>query len=161
MTFYANLNNPNNSVGPSQVTYTVATTGADAGVLIEKVQVPDSSTPSSSTGYAYCAAEDPAASATCKARLKVRRLATGVVVDATHSLFTYFSNDPSAVTGDSAQVGAGAPLTPEEIDKLLSVEVSTTVKSSSPTKPKPTTYIQRVLLPNSQAVLRPGTETTP
>jgi len=161
MKFYANLNNPNNTVGPSQVTYTVATTGPDAFVLIEKVQIPDTATPSSSTGYSFCAAEVTGASAACKARLKVTRLATGVVIDATHSLFTYYSNDPSAATGGSAQVGIGVPLTPEEIDKLLSVEVSTTVRSASATKPKPTTYIQRVLLPNSQAVLRPGTETTP
>lgn len=161
MTFYANLNNPNNSVGPSRVTYTVATTGPDANVLIEKVQVPDPVAPSTSTGYAYCPAETAGASPACKARLKVTRLATGVVVDSTHTLFAYYSNDASAVTGASVQVGVGVPLTAEEIDKLLSVEVSTTVRSTSATKPKPTTYIQRVLLPNSQAVLRPGTETTP
>ncbi|WP_028048421.1 PilW family protein [Cellulomonas sp. URHD0024] len=160
MSFYSNLNNANNATGPSRVTYTVATTGPDAGVLIEKIQVPDSPLPSSDTGYAYCNAEDSAASTACKLRLKTRRLTTGVVTDVDHTLFRYYSNE-ALPTGDSKQLGVGTPLTGPEIDNLLSVEVSATVQVASPTHPKPTTYIQRVLLPNSQAVLRPGTETTP
>ena len=58
-------------------------------------------------------------------------------------------------------MGVGVPLTATNIDALLSVEISTTVKSASPTKPKPTTYIQRVLLPNSQTLLRPAEDVTP
>ena len=50
--FYANLNNEGGSVGPSRVTYTVATSGPTAGQLIETVQRPDPDGPTS-TGFAY------------------------------------------------------------------------------------------------------------
>lgn len=92
MKFYANLNNVGNSVGPSQITYTIGTTGSDAGVLLEKVQIPDSPTPTGS-GYTYCNAEAAGASAACKGRLTTRRLATGVVTSAAEPTFSYFRAD--------------------------------------------------------------------
>ena len=46
--FYADVDNPKNSVGPSRVTYSVV-----GGVLSETVQKPDSPTPDAA-GYHYC-----------------------------------------------------------------------------------------------------------
>jgi type II secretory pathway pseudopilin PulG len=159
MKFYANLNNPKNAVGPSQVSYTVATSGVDAGKLIERVQTPDSATPDTAIGYTYCDATLATATPDCKLRLKVQTLATGVVVDSTHTLFSYFSDTDSV--NAMVPAGAGSSLTAAQIDQVLSVELRPTVQSTSNTKPKPTTYIQRILLPNQQAVLRTDEEATP
>lgn len=153
--FYANFHNPNNSVGPSRVTYTVATTGAEAGTLTEKVQIPDSPVPS--PNYAWCNAEAPTASADCKARLTTRVLARGVALG--RPLFTYYPStcdtEPTAAnTCDSMPLTAGA-LTSSQLEKLLSVEVMLTVQSTAATKPNPTTYVERILFPNSDAILRP------
>lgn len=154
MTFFGNLDNEDNSRGPSRITYSVATSGADAGVLIEKVQRPDSAVPSSN-GYTYCSAEAPSAPAACKSRLTVRRLAAGVQTATGTPLFSYYSG-----AGDRLTV-SGTGLTSDQLEKVLSVELVVTVQSENATKPKPTTYIQRVLLPNSQAILKPGEESTP
>jgi Tfp pilus assembly protein PilW len=146
--FYANLDNTGNSVGPSRISYVVATTGADAGVLIEKVQVPDSNVPTA-TGYTYCDAESPGASASCQARLTTTRLAEGVQTDTGTPLFAYYDNDGNLMSTGSTGLDAS------ELNRLLSVEMVLTIQSTNTTKPHPTTYIQRILLPNTQAVLRP------
>lgn len=146
--FYANLDNTGNSVGPSRISYAVAATGADAGVLVEKVQVPDSNVPTA-TGYSYCDAESASASAACKARLTVTRLAEGIQMATGAPLFAYYDNDGN-------QMAAGATgLDAAELNRLLSVEMVLTIQSTENARPRPTTYIQRVLLPNTQAVLRP------
>ena len=146
--FYANLDNPENTIGPSRVSYSVALSGPDVGLLVEKVQKPDSATPTS-TGYHYCSAEATGASAACKARLTTRKLATGVRTTTGTGIFAYFDEQGALLSS-----GSGA-LTASDIGKLLSVEMTLTVLSTNPVQPQPTTYIQRVLLPNSQAVLRP------
>ncbi len=153
MKFYANLDNPGNTVGPSQVTYTVAKTGADAGVLIEKVQRPDSNVPTSS-GYSYCAAEAAGATSACQARLTVRRITAGVVTS-DGPIFTY-----SDAAGISLTPGASG-LSSADLEKVLAIEVTVKVQSSSSTKPRPTTYIQRITLPNAQAVMQQGEDSTP
>ncbi|KQY25658.1 hypothetical protein ASD16_06555 [Cellulomonas sp. Root485] len=155
MQFYANLQNASNLVGPRRVTYSLATTGPDAGKLVEKVQVPDSATPGAA-GYVYCNAELAGASAACKARLTVRTLAKGVLSSGSQPLFRYFGT-----TGAELPLTPGVPLTAAQIEEVLSVEILVKVQSPSPSRPKPTTYIQRVLLPNTQAVLRNDVGATP
>lgn len=159
MQFYANLDNGGNSIGASKVSYAVATTGADAGVLIEKIQIPDHDAAGkpvlTSTGYTYCNAELASAPASCKANLKVRRVATGVITSPT-PLFSYFDD-----LGQPMPVAPGAALTVDQISKVLAIELNVKVELKTASAVKPTTYIQRVLLPNSQAVLRPGDESTP
>jgi hypothetical protein len=150
MKFYANLDNVGNSVGPSQITYTIGTSGADAGVLIEKVQLPDPWA-AGATSFTYCNAETGTPTADCKARLTVRRLASGVISSSTEPLFGYIAG-----TNGSEMALAGGTLSGPQIDDVLAIELTLKVKTPSPTKPGPTTYIQRVQLPNTQAVLRPG-----
>ncbi len=149
MKFYANLENGGNLVGPSQVTYQVVSTAAGVGNLVERVQRPDSPT-ATVNGYVYCDASAVGASPACKARLTTRTLATGVRVDGESPLFAYYGD----VGGELDTDRSG--LTASEIEHVLSIEVTLQVQSDSPTKPGPTTYIQRILMPNSQAVLRPG-----
>ena len=145
--FYANLDNPDNSVGPSRVTYTIATTGADAGKLIERVQIPDS--PDPNPNYTYCDPDSPTATTTCKSHLHTQQLAVGVQTATGKPVFSYFRE-----TG-AAMLTGGAALTPDQLEKLLSVEIQLTVQSTHAAKPKPTTYVQRIMFPNSDAILRP------
>ena len=160
MQFYANLNNAGNVRGASRVTYSVATVGPDAGVLVEKVQLPDrdaSGAPILTTnGYTYCNAEAGGASPACRANLTVRRVATGVVTNGPVPLFTYFDDQGSPFT-----LASGSSLTAAQIEKVLAIELSVRVQKAGPSAAKPTTYIQRIQLPNAQAVLRPGDDSTP
>lgn len=151
--FYANLDNTQNTVGPRRITYTVATTGADAGVLIEKSQVPESNV-AIETGYEYCDAEAAGADAGCVARLTSRRITPGVLTVSGMPLFKYYDE-----AGVRMTPVAGASLTAVELEKVLSIELVVTVQSTNATKAAPTTYIQRVMMPNSEAVLRSGAAT--
>lgn len=150
--FFANLNNEGGSAGPSLITYAVATTGPDAGVLVEKAQLPRYSTPSPTLGFEYCDAEAPGASEECKSQLTTRRLAEGVVTTE-GPVFTYFN-----AAGTQFVLGAGG-LVGDELAQILSIELTLTVQGQEATQAQPTTYIQRILLPNSQAVLREVEET--
>lgn len=152
--FYANINNAGNTVGPSRVTYTVVTAGADEGDLIESIQVPDSNLPSA-TGYVYCDAVAGGASAACKARLSTRVLARDVVYSG-GPLLKYYDGSGARMTPPTGGSLAGA-----QLEKVLSIELTVQVQSDAGYQAGPTTYIQRVMLPNSQAVLRLGEEETP
>ncbi|WP_259310424.1 type II secretion system protein J [Cellulomonas sp. P24] len=154
--FYANLDNPGNSVGPSRIVYSVAATGPDAGVLIEKVQRPDTNPPVTSAGYTYCDAEAAGATTECQSRLTVQRLAVGVVTSAASPLFSYYDSNGSVMTPVS-----GGSLTASQLEKVLSIEIDVNVETPNATRAAPTQYIQRVTLPNSQAVLRSGQDPTP
>ncbi len=151
--FYANLDNAGGAVGPSRVTYTVGTVDGVEGVLQEKLQVPDSATPTTS-GWTYCDAEIGTATATCKSRLKVRRLATGVRTTGV-PLFSYYDEN-----GALLSVPAGG-LTPADLQRVLAVELTVEVGSPGAIRPVSTTYVQRVLLSNSYALLRPDPGATP
>lgn len=152
--FYANIDNPNNTVGPSRVSYTVGTSGADAGVLIETVQIPDPEyTQPQPDGYYYCAATDPLATTACKSTLTVRRLADGVL--STQPIFTYYGPDGLQLSPETTG------LTADELNRVLAIQIVLTVQSTNVTKPQPTTYIQRITLPNAQAVLQQGKDQNP
>ena len=153
--FYANINNPGNTVGPSRVTYTVATSGPNAGDLVEKVQQPDSNVPTA-TVYAYCAAEQAGASAACKGRLATRILAKGVQFTTSTPLFQYYD-----ANGTRLVPPTGGGLTVADLGKVLQVELTVKVQAQSASRMNATTYIQRITLPNAQAVLRQSEETTP
>jgi len=149
--FYANVNNPGNSVGPSRVTYTVETTGAGAGNLVEKVQRPDSNIPTAS-GYQYCNAEVAGAPAACRARLTTRVVARGV--QAGTPVFKYYDRAGTRMT----PTAAGGTITATELARVLAVELVVSVQAPNATRADPTTYIQRITLPNAQAVLRQSEE---
>lgn len=151
--FFANLDNKDNLVGPSRVTYALSTTGATAGQLVEKVQRPDSAVPGTA-GYTYCAAELASSPAACKARLTTRVLATGVVASVSEPIFTYYNTDGVRLL----PVTATDSLAAGDLGNVLSLELQVRVRAASGSSTGPTTYIQRVTLPNSQAVIRQGTE---
>ncbi|WP_236120597.1 PilW family protein [Cellulomonas palmilytica] len=150
MKFYANLDNAGNAVGPRQVTYMLDPTGAGEARLVERVQVPDSATPGAN-GYTYCDALAAGASAACKGRMTTRVLVEGVRTDGPVATFVYFDN-----AGQRMTPASGAALSAAQIDQVLSIELTLRVRSHDRNSTGPTTYIQRILLPNSQAVLRPG-----
>jgi prepilin-type N-terminal cleavage/methylation domain-containing protein len=151
--FYANLNNDKGSIGPSRVSYAVANSGVTAGQLVEKVQRPDSKDPTS-TGYAYCDAEAVAATNNCKDRLTTRVVARGIQTPAGAPLFKYYDTTGTRLIPDAAT----GTLTTAQLEQVLSIELTVAVQSVN-ARAVPTTYIQRVTLPNSQAVIRQGSET--
>ncbi|MBI9115353.1 PulJ/GspJ family protein [Sanguibacter suaedae] len=142
--FYANIDNPDNRVGPSRVSYTIPTTGARRGELIETIQRPTSNVPTA-TGYAYCLPT----SATCAPYITTRVIARDVVTTGT-PVFTFFD-----LAGDRmATPAAGLP--PSALAQVRSVELVVTVASPLNDGARSTTYIQRMMLPNAQAVLKSG-----
>jgi Tfp pilus assembly protein PilW len=151
--FYANVNNTGNSVGPSRVTYAVTTAGPNTGDLVESVQRPDSNQPGAS-GYVYCDALAPSATVECKDRLTTRTVARRVVTSA-GPLFSYYD-----VGGLQMVPPTGGTLAAADLDRVLSIELAVRVQNDA-TKAGVTTYIQRIMLPNSQAVIRQGEQVTP
>jgi Tfp pilus assembly protein PilW len=146
--FYANLNNEGGLVGPSRVSYSVATSGPTAGQLIETIQTPDSATPGP-TGFAYCDAASPSASADCKARFGSRLLADGVLTDG-NPLFRFYTRDGLLL--DPA--ASGGTLAGSDMATVVAVELVVNVQAPNGTRAEPTQYVQRVMLPNVQAVIR-------
>jgi len=143
--FYSNIDNLENTVGPSLVTYALATTGPQAGELVETIQVPDSATPGGS-GYTYCTSGSG-----CAKKISSRVLARGVQSAA--PVLRYFDT-----AGDAITVGAGTNLTSEQLRSVLSVELTVSVQAPGSSAAEPTTYIQRILLPNAQSLIKTGTE---
>jgi Tfp pilus assembly protein PilW len=129
--FYANIDNENNLIGPSKVTYTISN-----GTLVETVQRPNPHAPTVFT-YSYCTP-----SPTCAVR--TRTLARGV--ETTAPVFTYYDATPTKITT--------ATLTAADLAKVDSIEVGVTVKKAGKVKVRPTTFVQRVALPNADAVVR-------
>jgi type II secretory pathway pseudopilin PulG len=151
--FYSNINNPDNSVGPSRVTYTVVATGAGVGNLVQTIQTPNSPIPIA-TGYQYC---NPVVdlSPTCQSHVKEMVAARDVRTDTGSPIFTYYDG-----SGAELVPSAGA-LTAAQLASVLSIELRLTVQMQVSVEAQPTTYIQRIMLPNAQAVIRQGEEETP
>jgi prepilin-type N-terminal cleavage/methylation domain-containing protein len=160
MQFYSNLDNTKdalgNRVGPSRVTYTVPTTGADAGVLVEKVQRPEPGLPDPNTGYTYCNAEAAGASTDCRKRLTVTRYAPGVRTADSAPLFAYYDAEAQRIRPNGAGV-----ITAAELQRVVAVEVTLTVARAGTNASEPTTYIQRITLPNAQALVQEEEDATP
>ncbi|WP_024288217.1 PilW family protein [Cellulomonas sp. KRMCY2] len=153
--FYSNVNNSGNDVGPSRVTYVLSTSGATAGQLIETIQIPESPVPDSS-GYDYCDATLASADADCIGRARTRPIAFGVQADDLNPIFRYYD-----AAGVPLIPVSGASLTTDELARVLSIELVVTVQADNATQAAPTTYIQRIMLPNAKAVLRLSDEETP
>lgn len=142
--FYSNINNPKNTVGPSRVSYEVLTTGDPKGDLVESIQRPNSNIPTSS-GYVYCTA----GSSGCADKIKTRVIARNVQMAS--PLFTFFDGEGAKMTPP-----ANGSLSVAQLKKLLSIELVATVQVQTGEKAGPTTYIQRLMLPNAQAVMKGG-----
>ncbi|MBX9245858.1 hypothetical protein ICW40_13705 [Actinotalea ferrariae] len=156
ISFFANLNNASNSVGPSKVTYTVPTAGAQAGQLIETVQKPDQSSPVGGA-YAYCNATAPSATVECKERYSSRVLARGVLTVPGQPIFRFYKkNDPTPLN----PAASGGTLTGAAMKDVVAVEFSIQVQTPGTHRADPTTYVQRVMLPNTEVVIRKD-QTTP
>ncbi|WP_432456436.1 PulJ/GspJ family protein [Cellulomonas iranensis] len=152
MTFYANIDNKDGSVGPSRVTYSVGTVGGVPGVLQESILRPNAAAPGVN-GWAYCDPAAASATADCRSRLTTRRLATGVLTDGP-PLFAYFQQGGAPLSAPSTGLPGG------DLGKVTSVELTARVGSTGAVRPVATTYVQRVLLGNAIA-LQPQTGATP
>lgn len=139
--FYANLNNPGNTIGPSKVTYDIVPTGTGIGTLRETVQKPDSPTPTAS-GYQYTNASN----------IVTHNVAFGVRTDTGSPMFEYYDGSSTRLTP------SGGSLTSTQLANVLAMEVHITVQATGSYQSKPTTYIQRVMLPNAEAVIRQSDE---
>ena len=149
--FYGNFENPGNTIGPKRITYSVSDPDADGvGELIQSIQRPDSPHPTA-TGYHYC---DPASgSPTCLDRVQRSVVARDVLVDSSQPLLRYFDRQ-----GNEMYPGNGS-LTSNQLAEVLSVEIHLRVQGQQgATQAAETSYIQRIMLPNAQAVIRQGEE---
>ncbi len=138
--FYADVDNPRNTIGPSKVTYSVV-----GGVLTETVQKPDSPTPDAA-GYHYCTT-----GSTCQIRTTV--LARSV--DVTTVPFTYYNaTDPvNAMT-----LTAGA-LSSEQLKTVDTIDVQVKVQIAGGANVGGASVVQRVALPNHDSVVRTDVST--
>lgn len=142
--FYANIDNPGNSVGPSKVTYYTTSTGTGLVDLHQTVQIPDSPVPAYD-GYRY----------TNAANIVDSVIARDVRVDTGTPLFSYYDGSGTALAP------SGGALTATQLANVLAIEVQVTVQEQVSNVAQPTTYVQRLMLPNAEAVIRQGEEETP
>lgn len=133
VSFYANVNNPNNTIGPSKASYTVDPADPK-GTLVEVIQPPNAHAVSD-TNYQYCVASAP----TCTTD-KTRVVAYGVTGLST--LFTYYDKNGAVLT---------PPLDATELTQVDSMDIVLTIKRSN--LAKSTTLTQRVTLPNADSVV--------
>jgi len=155
--FYANINNPGNNVGPSRVTYSLVTTGPTAGQIVETVQTPDHSTVLlGASGYTYCPATSASATAECKSHFSTRPVAFGAIAATGAPVFKYYDATGLRIS----PLVSGGSLNVDQLGSVLSIEIVVSVQSKNATNAAPTTYVQRVTLPNAQAVIPEG-EVTP
>lgn len=129
--FYANVDNVDNAIGPSKISYVLS-----AGQLVERIQRPDPRPPGSTT-FTYCTP----APTTCPVRERV--VARGVQTSS--PVFTYYTASGSPMTATT--------LTADDLSRVDSIEMSVTVANGA-AGVKPTTFLQRVSLPNADTVVR-------
>ncbi|GAA4354072.1 PulJ/GspJ family protein [Angustibacter luteus] len=130
VSFFANINNPANTVGPSKVTYALAANGS----LTETVQPPNAHA-ADDYNYTYCAP----ISATCKAYS--RTVARNVVASATAPIFTYYD-----YSGGQLSV----PITGTTLADVNSINIVLTIKSSKEVKGG--TIVTHVTMPNADSL---------
>jgi hypothetical protein len=133
VSFYANVNNPNNTIGPSKARY-VVDPADPKGKLVETLQTPDAHA-ALDTNYLYCDDTLPS----CKTD-RSRVIAYGVTGLST--MFTYYKDDGSVLT---------PPLDSTQLTQVDSVDIVLTIKRTSTTRG--TTLTQRVALPNADNVV--------
>lgn len=126
--FYANIDNPNNIIGPSKVSYSVTSSGD----LVETIQPPNAHA-AGDYNYQYCT---PGASGcTVYKRVLARK------IPSTATLFTYYDASGAAITT--------LPLTTAALSAVDQVDIFVTIQETSTASS--TTFTQRVALPNADA----------
>jgi prepilin-type N-terminal cleavage/methylation domain-containing protein len=145
VSFYANINNPDNTVGPSRVTYALDGTGN----LIQTIQAPNPHAVDDHD-YKYC---DLALSSCPRS---TRSLTPRV--DTSQPLFRYFDQDGAELPLTATCV-ADACLSPAALEDVDAVEVKVVVAPPPDVAIGSTTYVTRVSLPNHDAVIREGNKT--
>lgn len=130
--FFGNLNNANNLVGPSKISYAVVT-----GQLRQTVQKPNAFTAANPV-FVYCTPGTPG----CTVGYTI--LARGVVVTG-NPIFTYYDALGTKLTG--------ANLTAAQLEIVDSVDIAVTVAKKG-VGGAGSTFVTRVALPNHDAVMR-------
>ena len=133
--FYANIDNGGNTVGPSQVVFSVDA----SGTLTQTVQPPDPG--SASVGYTWT----PCTIGATGCQLRQTVLATGVQTTG-QPLFTYYafgSQTPMTGTLTAAQLS-----NVDAVDILLTSTLSASTGATGPV-----TFVQRISLPNVDTVI--------
>ena len=133
ISFYANVDNVNNAVGPTRVRYWVDS----AGVMYESKQVPDARAPGV-TRFDYCT---PGPGCTT---LTQKPIARGVPTGST-PIFTYYDQLGNQLTG--CTLSATQMEQVDAIDIVLTVQRPRVAGNGS-------TYTLRVALPNHDAVVQ-------
>ncbi len=129
MQFYADLNLPQ-VYGPSKVSYSIVAASDGTGNLIETIQPPDQ--PVNAHNYSWCTPGPGCTSA------RTRTLAMGLKWPSP-TVFTYYDTTGTAIA---------TPLTAGGMANVRTVDIAFTVKTTSGFNQLPTTYLQRVSLPN-------------
>jgi hypothetical protein len=127
VSFYANINDPNDSIGPSQVTYYTGPDSVTPTVtdLFEKIEPPD--LPHAPNVYTWLN------TTTAHTRVLSRNLSNT-------NIFAYY---------DSNLLPIGVPaLTSTTYGQVRMVDVSITVQVANGLKQTPTQYVERIGLPN-------------
>jgi prepilin-type N-terminal cleavage/methylation domain-containing protein len=134
--FYADVDNPKNSVGPSRVTYDIT-----GGVLTETVQKPDSPTPDAA-GYHYCTPGPGCA---------IRTTVLATDVQTTGPVFSFYT---AADPVNAIVLTTGQQLTAAQLKAVDSIDVSLVVQRAGGANVAGASMIQRVALPNADSVVR-------
>lgn len=138
VSFYANINNLNNTVGPSRVTYTVNA----ARQLVQTVQPPLPNPVSHD--FKYC---DPALAGCVKT---VTVLAEGV--DVSVPLFRYYDSTGAVISYATTCPDGNACLSGTSLGNVDAVDLTLVLRTSG-VSIGPTTYVLRVSLPNHDSVI--------
>ena len=133
ISFYANVDNVNNAVGPTRVRYWVDA----AGVMYESKQVPNARA-AGSTRFEYCT-PGPGCST-----VRTKPIARGIAGGAT-PIFRYYDQLGAELTGST--------LSATQMERVDAIDIVLTVQ-----RPKVagngSTYTMRVALPNHDAVVQ-------
>ncbi len=136
--FYANIDNPNNTIGPTKVTYKVA-----GGVLTQTAQKPLPRV-GTSKAFIYC---DPNCCPPARPAPRCSPAASSPPVrrcSGTTTPWVFRSPVP--------------PLTAAQLEVVDAVDVSVTVSQQKTRFSDGTTYVLRIALPNHDAVVRAENE---
>lgn len=134
--FYADVDNPKNSVGPSRVTYDVT-----GGVLTETLQKPDSPTPDAA-GYHYCTPGPGCA---------IRTTVLATDVQSAAAIFSFYT---AADPVNAIALSMGSQLTATQLKAVDSIDVSLNVQRAGGANVAGASMVQRVALPNADSVVR-------
>jgi len=140
VSFFANINNLGNTIGPSKVSYAINA----AGSLIQTVQkpLPDPV----NHDFKYC----DATLASCAKT--VLDLADGV--QSTRPLFVYYDQNGTVIPYSTTCPDGNPCLSGLDLGNVDAVDISVVLKQPSATTIGATTYLLRVSLPNHDSIIR-------